>query len=59
MRKHYIDNLRTLTILLLFPYHTLMIYYSATKRLRFGRVILCVFFGCLPQADEKKAHLSK
>lgn len=26
MRKYYIDNLRTLCILLLFPYHTFMIY---------------------------------
>ena len=26
MRKHYIDNLRSLCILLLFPYHTFMIY---------------------------------
>ena len=25
-RKHYLDNLRTLVILLLFPYHTFMIY---------------------------------
>ena len=26
MRKYYIDNLRWATILLLFPYHTAMIY---------------------------------
>lgn len=26
MRKNYIDNLRWLAILLLFPYHTAMIY---------------------------------
>lgn len=28
MRKHYIDNLRWLTVLFLFPYHTFMIYNS-------------------------------
>ena len=26
MRKHYIDNLRNITILLLFPVHTFMIW---------------------------------
>ena len=26
MRKHYLDNIRTITILLLFPYHTFMIW---------------------------------
>lgn len=26
MRKHYLDNLRTIMILLLFPVHTLIIY---------------------------------
>lgn len=26
MRKHYLDNIRTVTILLLFPYHTFMIW---------------------------------
>ena len=28
MRKYYIDNLRWMTVLLLFPYHTLMVYNS-------------------------------
>ncbi|NLI54246.1 MAG: acyltransferase family protein [Clostridiales bacterium] len=28
MRKHYIDNLRWMTVLLLFPFHTFMIYNS-------------------------------
>ena len=26
MRKHYLDNIRTIVILLLFPYHTFMIW---------------------------------
>ena len=32
MRKHYIDNLRILCILLLFPYHTAMIYNTFGER---------------------------
>ncbi|MCL2488408.1 MAG: acyltransferase [Oscillospiraceae bacterium] len=32
MRKHYIDNLRTLTVLLLFPYHIFMVYNNWGER---------------------------
>lgn len=51
MRKHYIDNIRSFCILLLFPYHTFMIYNSISSFYIHSRPIpsLTAFiFLCLP-----------